>query len=340
MNRRILSTESVTEFLTSDRRHTLRNFFMSNLIRAVVVDPSVLGRLVIREVERSTPLPNEAIVRVAAFSINRGEVGISQSAEAGWRPGYDFAGTIEAAATDGSGFLVGTRVVGLSLPAGAWAEQVVVSTQAIAALPDSIAFKTAATLPVAGLTALLALERGGLLLGQSVLIGGASGGVGYFACQLAAHAGAIVTAQVRRPELVDFVKTAGAHQVVVGNTFEQYAPYHLALDSVGGDVLPAMLENLALDGTCVSFGTTAGSKVTFDALHYLRGGLNLYGFFLVHELKKQSAALGLGRLVQQVTDKTLVPHIDLEAPWSKIADVAQQLTDRQFLGKAVLYIQP
>jgi NADPH:quinone reductase len=312
---------------------------MSNLTRAVVVDPSVSERLVIREVEISTPLPNEAIVRVAAFSINRGEVQISQSAAAGWRPGYDFAGTIEAKAIDGSGFAVGTRVVGLSPLAGAWAEQVVVSTQAMAALPDSIAFKTAATLPVAGLTALLALEHGGLLLGQSVLIGGASGGVGYFACQLAARAGAIVTAHVRRPELVDFVKAAGAHQVVVGNTFEQYAPYHLALDSVGGDVLPAMLANLALDGTCISFGATAGSDVTFNAIDYLmKGGLNLYGFFLPHELKKQSAALGLGRLVEQITARTLVPHIDLEAPWSEIADVAQKLTDRQFLGKAVLHI--
>jgi NADPH:quinone reductase len=171
----------------------LKNFFMSNLIRAVVVDPSVPGRLAIREVERSTPLPNEAIVRVAAFSLNRGEVQRSQSAEAGWRPGWDFAGTIETAAMDGSGFPVGTRVVGLSFT-GAWAEQVVIPTQAIAALPDSIPFKIAATLPVAGLTALLALERGGLLLGQSVLIGGASGGVEYFACQLAAYAGAIVTA--------------------------------------------------------------------------------------------------------------------------------------------------
>jgi NADPH:quinone reductase len=329
----------MVEVLTLTNSHTLRNFLMSNLIRAVVVDPSVSGRLVIREVEKSRPLPNEAIVRVAAFSINRGEVQISQSAAAGWRPGYDFAGTIEGAAIDGSGFAVGTRVVGLSLPAGAWAEQVVVSTQAIAALPDSIAFKAAATLPVAGLTALLALERGGLLLSQSVLIGGASGGVGYFACQLAARAGAIVTAQVRRPELVDFVKAAGAHQVVVGNTFEQYAPYHLALDSVGGDVLPAVLENLALDGTCVSFGTTAGSDITFNATNYfIKGGLNLYGFYLPHELKKQSAALGLGRLVQQVSARTLVPHIDLEAPWSEIADVAQKLTDRQFLGKAVLHI--
>ena len=313
---------------------------MKNPIRAVVVDPAVPERLVIREVEPPVALPNQAIVRVAAISLNRGEVRRAESAAAGWRPGWDLAGTIETAASDGSGFVAGTRVVGF-LAGGAWAELVAVPTNAIAALPDAVSFAAAATLPVAGLTALLALERGGLLLDRSVLITGASGGVGYFACQLAAQAGAIVTAQVRRAELVDFVKTAHAQHVIVGNGFDRYAPYDLALDSVGGDVLPAVLAQLAPDGNCVMFGATAGAKITFNAAQfYGKGGLNLYGFILFHVLKKQPAATGLGRLVKLVADGVLVPHIDVEAPWSEIAQIAQKLTDRQFLGKAVLHLQP
>jgi NADPH:quinone reductase len=312
---------------------------MQTPIRAVVVDPAVPERLVIREVEPPVALLTEAIVRVAAISLNRGEVRRAQSAAAGWRPGWDLAGTIEAAASDGSGFVVGTRVVGF-LAGGAWAELVAVPTQAIAALPDAVSFAAAATLPVAGLTALLALERGGSLLDRSVLITGASGGVGYFACQLAAQAGAIVTAQVRRAELIDFVKTAHAHQVIVGSGFDRYAPYDLVLDSVGGDVLPAVLAQLAPDGNCVIFGTTAGANITFNAAQfYGKGGLNLYGFILFHELKKQPAATGLARLVKLVADGVLVPHIDVEAPWSEIAQIAQQLTDRQFLGKAVLHLR-
>ncbi len=312
---------------------------MPNSVQAVVVDPTVAGRLVIREVALATPLPHQAIVRVAAISLNRGEVRRSLTAPAGWRPGWDFAGTVEIPAANGSGPPVGTRVVGF-LAGGAWAERVVVATDAIAALPDNVDFPTAATLPVAGLTALLALERGGLLLGKSVLITGASGGVGYFACQLAAQAGAIVTAQVRRPDQVDFVKTARAQQVIVGNDFAPYAPYDLALDSVGGDILPAVLEQLDLDGTCVTFGATAGSEITFNASKfYGRGGLSLYGFILFHELTKQPAARGLTRLVSLVSAGLLMPHIDIEAPWSEIAAIAQQLTDRQFPGKAVLLLE-
>jgi NADPH:quinone reductase len=312
---------------------------MANSIRAVVVDPTVADRLVIQSVEAPSPSPNEAIARVAAISLNRGEVRRSQSAEAGWRPGWDFSGTIEVAAADGSGLPIGTRIVGF-LPRGAWAEQVAVPTSAMAALPDSVDFRTAATLPVAGLTALLALERGGLLLDRSVLVTGASGGVGYFACQLAARAGAIVTAQVRRDDQVEFVKAAKAQQVIVGNEVKEYAPYDLALDSVGGELLPLVLENLAIDGTCVTFGATAGSNITFNASQfYGKGGISLYGFILFHELRKQPASEGLARLVKLVADGTLVPHIALEESWEAIASTAQQLTDRSFLGKAVLYLE-
>jgi NADPH:quinone reductase-like Zn-dependent oxidoreductase len=72
-------------------------------IRAVVVDPSVTGRLVIRPVTAPSPLSSETLVRVAAVSLNLGEVRRSMIAEAGWRPGWDLAGTVEKAAADGSG---------------------------------------------------------------------------------------------------------------------------------------------------------------------------------------------------------------------------------------------
>jgi NADPH:quinone reductase len=58
-----------------------------------------------------------------------------------------------------------------------------------------------------------------------------------------------------------------------------------------------------------------------------------------HELKQQPAAIGLARLVNFVAEGLLVPHVDLEGSWSEIADVAQQLSDRRFLGKAVLHVQ-
>ncbi|GAB1545265.1 hypothetical protein NUACC21_79410 [Scytonema sp. NUACC21] len=78
-------------------------------IRAVVVDPSVQGRLALHEVDAPTPAPNQAVVRVAAISLNRGDVRRSTTADAGWQPGWDLAGTVVTPAADGSGSPQGAR---------------------------------------------------------------------------------------------------------------------------------------------------------------------------------------------------------------------------------------
>ena len=121
---------------------------MAQSIRAVVVDPSHNDKLVLRDVELPAGAPNEVTVRVTAISLNRGETNraLSQSV-AGARPGWDFAGIIEATAADGSGPAAGTRVVGL-LPTGAWAERVRAPSELIAALPDAVTDAQAATFPL------------------------------------------------------------------------------------------------------------------------------------------------------------------------------------------------
>ncbi|HEV8193962.1 MAG TPA: alcohol dehydrogenase, partial [Ktedonobacterales bacterium] len=193
--------------------------------RAIVVDPSAPERLAIREVEAPAPAPSEAVVHVAAFSLNRGEVRAASSAEAGTRPGWDFAGTVERAAADGFGPKEGARVVGM-LEEGAWAERITVPTVALAELPDAVSFAQAATLPIAGLTALYGLERGGSLLGRRVLVTGASGGVGLFACQLARLGGAErVVGVVRSAEHEAPVREAGADEVVIGADTSLAGPF-------------------------------------------------------------------------------------------------------------------
>src|SRR5918998_1143813 len=145
-------------------------------MRAVMVSDRAPARLRVGEVQEPETAPSEALVRVSAVSLNRGEVRRSQAADPGFRPGWDLAGTVERAAPDGTGPREGARVVGL-LGAGAWAERVAVPVDALAELPGGVSFERAATLPVAGLTALYALEKGDGLLGRNVLVTGASGGV-------------------------------------------------------------------------------------------------------------------------------------------------------------------
>ena len=309
---------------------------MSNL--GVVVDPEAPGRLAMREIPEPSPDRGEAVVRVRAISLNRGEVRRAGMAAAGWRPGWDLAGEIERAAVDGSGPRVGTRVVGLLLE-GAWAQHVAVPTHALAALPDSVSFSQAATLPVAGLTALYALAKGGALVGRRVLVTGATGGVGDFAVQLARLAGAHVTAVARRSEQAAALRQLGAHEITVGDAIPSSPKYDLILDSVGGRTLGTALAALERGGTCVNFGVSAGAEVTFDVRTFFVGGrATLYGFYLFQELGLEPASGGLRRLAELVSMGTLTPHISVERPWKDIGRIAQDLMDRRFPGKAVLTV--
>jgi NADPH:quinone reductase-like Zn-dependent oxidoreductase len=304
--------------------------------RAVVVDPEAPGRLVIRPVPDPVPDRDEAVVRVRAISLNRGEVRRAGMAAAGWRPGWDLAGDVERAATDGSGPRVGTRVVGF-LPEGAWAEHVAVPTHALAALPDKVTYSQAATFPVAGLTALYALAKGGLLLGRRVLVTGATGGVGDFAVQLARLAGAHVTASVRRAEQTSTVRELGAHDVVVGDEIPALPRYDVVIESVGGKTLGTALAALERGGICVTLGVSASAEVTFDTrTFFATGRTTLYGFYLFTEVGTETAAMGLRKLADLVAAGQLAPHISLERPWKDVAQVAGDLMARRYPGKAVL----
>jgi NADPH:quinone reductase len=310
-------------------------------IQAVVADPQIPERLALRHVDPPSPTPSEAVVRVAAISLNRGETRRALQGDTAWRPGWDLAGTIEQPAADGSGPQAHTRVVGL-LRTGAWAEQVAVPTNALAALPEAVSFAQAATLPVAGLTALYALQKGGTLLQRAVLVTGATGGVGDFALQLASRSGAHVAAHVRRSEQIAEVKQAGAEEVIVGADLPETSsasPYDLIIDSVGGKTLAAALGQLAAGGVCVTLGVSAGAEVTFDAAQFFRiGRTSLYGFYLFEEFGNEPASVGLARLAALVATGVLQPRICVEAPWTEIAAVAQQLLSRRFPGKAVLHV--
>lgn len=304
--------------------------------RAVVVDPDAPGRLVIRPVPEPDPDRGEAIVRVQAISLNRGEVRRSGMAAAGWRPGWDLAGVVERAAADGSGPRIGSRVVGM-LPEGAWAERVAVPRHALAELPDKVTVSQAATFPVAGLTALHALAKGGLLPGRRVLVTGATGGVGDFAVQLARLAGAHVTASARRADQAPALRQLGAHEVVVGEEIPPSPPYDLVIESVGGRTLGTALAALQRGGVCVTLGVSASAEVTFDARSFfVAGRTTLYGLYLFTELGNEPASVGLRRLADLVASGQLAPHISVERPWAEIGQVAQDLMARHFPGKAVL----
>jgi NADPH:quinone reductase len=172
-----------------------------------------------------------------------------------------------------------------------------------------------------------------------VLVTGATGGVGDFAVQLARLAGAHVTATARRADQVAGLRELGAHDVTVGDEIPASPKYDVILDSVGGRTLGTALAALERGGTCVNFGVSATSEVTFDVRSFFTAGrTTLYGFYVFAELGADPAGVGLRRLAGLVAAGELTPHISVERPWKEIAQVAQDLMARRYPGKAVLIV--
>ena len=309
-------------------------------MRAVVVDRASPGGLAMRMIDKPLPRMCKALVRVAATSLNRGEVEQALTgSKTGTRLGWDLAGVIEVAAVDGSGPPAGTRVVGV-VRAGAWAELVAVPVRALTSLPRAVSFTQAAALPVAGLTALHVLDRGGSLLGRRVLVNGATGGVGLFAVQLAYAAGALVTAVTRNPEHKALLEDYGADHVVVGDIVAAagFGPYHLILDAVGGPGAAA-LKLLRPGGTCVQYGTAGTPGTPGSDVHgSTTGDAALHGFSLRKALRLEPASEGLKRLLILVETNKIEAHVEVEDTWTSAAVLAQALLDRLFVGKAILHL--
>jgi NADPH:quinone reductase-like Zn-dependent oxidoreductase len=147
--------------------------------------------------------------------------------------------------------------------AGAWAEQRAVDVGELAAVPDAVDLGAASALPVAAVTALRALRRLGPVVGRRVLVTGASGGVGRFAVQLAARAGAYVIAAVGRPARGEGLAALGASEVIT-SLDDLGEPVFGVLENVGGPLLAEAFSRTGEGGRAVSIGQASGQPTTID----------------------------------------------------------------------------
>jgi NADPH:quinone reductase-like Zn-dependent oxidoreductase len=304
-------------------------------MKALVNTPKGNAPVAFRDVAEPTPAAHEALIAVHAFSLNRGELTLMRIRPEGWQPGQDVSGIVLNAATDGSGPKEGTRVVGL-LDWNGWAERAAVSTYRLAALPDNVSFSQAASLPVAGLTALRTLLYGAPLLGKRVLITGAAGGVGNLAVQLALASGADVTA-IASGARGQPVAALGA-QSVIDDIAKASGKFSLILESAGGASLKAALGLLEPKGTVVVFGNSSGEETTLSFRDF--GAANnsrLQSFHSFASGPEESFGPDLALLVGQIAKGTLKPEIE-EHSWSDFAAVAKALGERRVKGKAVFRV--
>src|SRR5947208_15680309 len=241
----------------------------TNPMKAIVYCDYGLANLKLEEIEKPVPTDDQLLVRIRAASVNpydwhyvegspkimRGMIGGLRKPK-DTRLGVDFAGTVEAVGKNVTQFKPGDEVFGGK--GGAFAEYVTPrADRAVALKPANVSFEEAASVNIAGLTALQAVrDKGKTQPGQKVLINGASGGVGTFAVQIAKIFGADVTG-VCSTRNVDLVKSLGADRVI-DYTKEDYAKsdqkYDVILDNVANHSLSECRRVLNPDGNYVLIG--------------------------------------------------------------------------------------
>lgn len=312
------------------------------MIRAVRAAPGSPQCLEVAEVEERPPFSNEALVRVTAFSLNRGEVRRAERADRPIRIGWDIAGVVERAAADSSSPPEGARVVGFSPRMEGWAERAPILGTYLCPIPDGVSDAAAATLPVAGLTALHSIDAGDCLIGSRVLVTGATGGVGVFAAQLARIGGADVVSQIRREDQRAFADRIGLGALVVspdGSGIEATGPYRLVVDGIAGPILEAGVRALGPEGLAVCYGVTAAPAISVAVGDFMTRGLaRILGFHLYYKSEIAPPRDHLARLLHLVEHGRLDTAIEREASWEEVARTADDLIERRFPGKAVLHV--
>lgn len=245
-------------------------------------------------------------------------------------PGADFAGIVIQTGKQATRFKIGDCVFGESLSGGAFAEYACVDETICAHMPDETAFPEMACVPIAGLTALQALiTHGQLKKGETVLINGASGGVGHFAVQIAKAYGANVTA-VCSAKNAEFVQSLGADQVIAydkENIHQHAGKYDLVVDT-NGNLSFGDYKRMGRRGVMVGF-TTMGQMMSV----LLR---KMFSKFPLTQFTAEANSADLETLAVLVKEKKITPRIEHIFPAERLPEAIGYIEAMRTKGKVAV----
>jgi len=329
----------------------------ANPMKAVVYCDYGVPNLKLQEIEKPTPADDQLLVKVRAASVNPLDwhfiegtpyvmraMGVGLRKPKDTRLGVDFAGTVEAVGKNVTKFKPGDEVFGGR--DGAFAEYVCVrESRAVALKPANVTFEQAASVPIAGITALQGLrDKGKVQPGQKVLINGASGGVGTFAVQIAKSFGADVTG-VCSTRNVDLVRSIGADHVI-DYTKEDFTKsdqrYDVMYDTVGNRSLLECRRILTPKGKAVMIG--GGGPGDQGLIGPLVGPIKLLMLspFVSQEMGTFLAELNqkdLTFLADLMESGKVTPVIDKRYKLSELPQAIEYLEQGHARGKVVVNVE-
>lgn len=302
------------------------------------------------ETARPTIGDDDVLVRVAAASVDRGTwhvmtgmpylmrfAGFGVHRPKSSNPGRALAGVVEAVGTKVTDFAPGDEVYGTC--DGSFAPYAVVDPGKLAHKPANLSLEQAAAVPISGVTALQAIRKANVEAGQSVLVVGASGGVGTYAVQIAKALGAVVTG-VCSTAKAELVRSLGADHVV-DYTREDFAGgthrYDVIIDTGGNRPLSHLRRALSSHGTLVIVGGETGGRWLGGFDRSLRAGL--WSPFVSQRLTMLASrenSADLAAIARLVEAGEVFSAVDRTYPLSETAAAVRHLMDGHARGKVVI----
>lgn len=330
-------------------------------MRAVVInDTADRASVGIEEVADPAPGPGEVVVRARACGINFTDLlsldGKYQNNPAPpFTPGKDAAGVVESVGAGVAGLAPGDRVIA-HVVHGGLAEKVACPEALCFPLPDGVAFDAAAAMGLAYQTAYFALTvRGRLQPGETVLVNGASGGVGLAAVNLAGPLGAgRVLAGLTTMSKAEAVLAAGADAAIDLGRAELRESLRaqaaeaaggggvdLVFDLVGGEVFDASLRAVADEGRIVVSGFTSGAIPQVRTNYLLLKNIGVLGMTINSYIKRRSPKLRAAQtaLFDLLLAGRISPNIMRRFPFERFMEAIALLENREIVGKSVLVME-
>lgn len=265
-------------------------------------------------------------------------------------PGAEIAGEVIEVGAGVPNVKPGDRVMGL-VQTGGFAEEVVTNAATLIPIPDSMDYKTAAGFPIAYGTSHLALtHRGRLQPGETLLVYGASGGVGLTAVEIGKKLGATIIACASTPEKLEVTERYGANYTINYTeedirervkTITGGRGADVVFDPVGGDAFDQALRAINWEGRMLVIGFASGQIPEVPANIALVKNISIVGVYWGAYLQRNPEVLlnSLKTLLSWYDGQTLHPYISATYPLDKVADALDSLADRKSVGKVVVQIR-
>jgi len=316
-------------------------------MRAWVSGNKGLAGLVWDEVALPRPGKGDLLVRVEAAALNFSDIlMINDSYQIRpprpFTPGQEVAGVVVAAG-EGCTTLPGTPVMAKTVW-GSFAQYVLVRDDMAMAIPDHVSMLTAAAVPIAYTTALVAIETvGRVIAGEKLLVLAASGGVGLACVEIGAARGAQVIAAAGGEKKCALAQDHGAHHLIDYHDQDwaqqlkaQFSCVDVVADPVGGSLAEAALRLLGWQGRYLIIGFASGIIPAVPANRLLLKRAQALGVYWNHDKDPDMLALIQAQIIRLLANDAIKPHIGRIAAPEQLPQALNDLGARQTYGKVVI----